>query len=196
LALHEPSAQLGAIDLQTVSVDPGDLVRISRHNTHEPFFGRRAANRFDDPTSVFGTCYFGLDLTTALAETVLHDELAIGGRFYVPRQEVLKRFVVRFGDSQHQLHLADLTGPALARLGADGSISTESFVVPQRWAAALHDHPAQVDGLRYVSRIINDRDAVVVFSRAADKLGPARYEPLSEAQGFEEAKALLRLELR
>jgi len=196
LALREPSPQLGAIELQTVSVDTSDLVRISRHDSGEPFFGRRGANRFDDPAKQFGSCYFGLDLITALAETVLHDEVAIGGRFYVPQQEVLTRFVVRFGEPRQQLRLANLTGPSLAVLGADGAISTDSFTVPQRWASALHEHPAQVDGLLYVSRVINDRHAMVVFDRAASKLGPASYEALREASGFDDAQELLRLELR
>lgn len=196
MALREPSPQLSKVELQTVSVDTTDLVRISRHDSNEPFFGRRAANRFDDPKKRFGTCYLGLDITTALAETVLHDEVPLGGRFYVPRQEVLTRYVARFGKPSCRLLLANLTGPALAALGADGAISTDPFVVPQLWAAALHEHPAQVDGLLYVSRVVNDRKAVVVFSRAADKLGLATYERLSKANGFRDAQTQLRLALR
>ena len=196
MALREPSPQLGNVDLQTRMVNVEDLVRISRHNHGEPFFGRRAANRFDDPAMQFGTCYCGLDLTTALAETVLHDEVAIGGRFYVPHEEVHTRFAVRFGALDQQLRLANLTGPSLALLGADGAISTDAFAVPQRWAAALHEHKAMVDGLLYVSRVVNDRHAVVVFDRAAHKLGQATYTSLSHADGLDYAQNLLGMVLR
>ncbi|MFK7967033.1 MAG: RES family NAD+ phosphorylase [Burkholderiaceae bacterium] len=196
MALREPSPQLGDIALKIHTVAVQDLVRISRHNSGEPFFGRQAANRFDDPARQFGTCYCGLDLTTALAETVLHDEVPMGGKFYVPREEVLTRYAVHFNRSDQQLRLANLTGPSLAVLGADGAISTDAFAVPQRWAAALHEHSAAVDGLLYVSRVVNDRYAVAVFDRAAHKLGEATYAPLKEAVGLDHAQHLLSMVLR
>lgn len=50
------------------------LYRISRYSSGEPYFGRTGANRFDDPTRAkarrFGTCYLGLSLEVAIAETM------------------------------------------------------------------------------------------------------------------------------
>jgi hypothetical protein len=40
------------------------------------------------------------------------------------------------------------------------------------------------DGLLYMSRHLNDRQAVVVFSRAASKLGKATYAPLMSARSI------------
>ena len=79
MASGRPPRNLSALPLQTIAIAPAKLFRVSRHHTGEPFFGKRAANRFDDPSKPahrrFGTCYFGLSLVVAIAETVLHDEI-------------------------------------------------------------------------------------------------------------------------
>jgi hypothetical protein len=59
--------------LKRISVDPEKLIRVSRHNTNEPYFGNSRRNRFDDPVGKYGTCYFGMSLAVAVAETLLHD---------------------------------------------------------------------------------------------------------------------------
>ena len=82
-----PPRDLASIPLRTVELPPAKLLRISRFGSGEPFFGRAAANRFDDPGRVksrrFGTCYLGCSLEVAIAETLLHDELPQAGRFSV-----------------------------------------------------------------------------------------------------------------
>ena len=56
--------------------------------------------------------------------------------------------------------MADLTGIALKRLGGTGAISTIlPYELPQAWAKAVYGHPAQVDGIYYMSRHLNDRPA-------------------------------------
>jgi len=71
--------------LRTVQLPSSSLFRISRHSSGEPHFGRSASNRFDDPrrdlAKRFGTCYLGESLEVAVAETILHDEMPVAGRF-------------------------------------------------------------------------------------------------------------------
>jgi hypothetical protein len=194
MPLKPPPRNLRELDLATLKIPCVDLFRISKYRSGEPHFGRTKANRFDDPTRVkkrrFGTCYCGLDLETALAETLLHDEIPVRGNFKLSFAHFESHQVVEFKGGE--LILADLTGAHLKTMGGDGSLSTMvPYTVPQRWALAIHRHPQSVDGIRYVSRHLNDRYAIVVFDRALSKIGTAHYTPLPTASGIKEALALL-----
>lgn len=197
MALSRPPRNLSARTLQTVTLAPAKLFRVSRYNRGEPFLGKRAANRFDDPSvpvgKRFGTCYFGLSLVVAIAETVLHDEMPRNGLFSIAVQEFEHRFLVRFGGDE--LVLADFTGVALKALAGDGSMSTVMpYALPQGWSRAIYRHPQKVDGLVYMSRHVNDQKAVVLFDRGAHKLRAPRYQPLPDAAGA--ARALMALRIR
>jgi len=181
LPLKPPPPNLGSIALTTKTLSASTLYRVSRYTSGEPFFGRTALNRFDDRSRPkkghFGTCYCGLDLETAVAETILHDLMPVKGRFSVPFNEFESRQLIRFSGSS--LVLANLTGASLKTLVGDGALSTITpYDLPQQWATAIHRHPQRVDGILYMSRHLNDRQAVVVFSRAQAKLGSATYAPL------------------
>jgi hypothetical protein len=178
------AAEFAKLKLRVKNVDATKLHRISRYTSGEPHFGRGGANRFDDPAHVFGTCYLGFDAPTAVAETVLHDEMPVRGRFGVAQADFESRQMVRFPEGG-MLKLADFTGAALKVLVGDSSISTVMpYDLPQQWAAAVHAHPEQVDGICYVSRQLNDRKAVVVFERAMGKLGAATYYRLGAWSGL------------
>ena len=58
---------------------------------------------------------------------------------------------------------------------------------------ALHRHPQRIDGLLYMSRHLNDRQAAVVFSRAESKLGTATYAPLMSARSIHSVISELRI---
>jgi hypothetical protein len=196
LPLKPPAPNLATIPLTTKAVAASSLYRISRHDSGEPFFGRTAANRFDDRSrpqkARYGTCYCGQDLETAIAETVLHDLMPQQGRFVVPFEDFDSRYLVRFRGSS--LVLANLTGTALKTLAGDGTLSSVlPYDVPQLWAMAIHRHPQAVDGILYMSRHVNDRQAVVVFSRAKDKLGTANNTPLMAVRSVDRAIAELRI---
>lgn len=184
MTLALPPANFDQIALKRVTLDPAKLYRVSRHGSGEPFFGRSGSNRFDDPRipKQFGTCYLGTTLKVAIAESLLHDEIARNGGFTLGESAVSSRFVVRFqGDS---LTLADCTGAALKRCGADGSFSTQvPYDVPQQWALAIHRHPDQVDGFTYVSRHMNTHLAVALFERAGAKLRSAQYTVFKDYSG-------------
>ena len=170
-----PPRNLASIPISTVQVAPSRLFRISRFSSGEPFFGRSAANRFDDPDRTksrrFGTCYLGFSLAVAIAETILHDEMPFKGRFEVDAQEIEQRYCVRF--QGEPLTLVDPTGTALKALIGTGAISTTMpYDVPQRWSRALHRHPVGADGIVYMSRHVNSDRALVVFDRARAKWVP------------------------
>lgn len=195
--LNPPPKDLHRQALATKVVDPAALHRISRHNSAEPYFGRSGALRFDDTNRIasrrYGTCYCGFDLETALAESVLHDEEPVQGRFRLSKLDFDRRFLIRFAGTR-PLVLADLTGIALKRMGGNGAISSITpYDLPQAWAKAIHRHPRQVDGIYYVSRHLNTRFAVAAFDRAAAAFGAPTYTQLSAAPGVARAKRNLGL---
>jgi hypothetical protein len=176
--------------LSIVTLAPTELVRISRYDSGEPHFGRTGGNRFDDPDKRYGTCYFGCSLALALAETLLHDAVAVRGRFAVHPHTIAGRFVLGFSGSP--LRLADLTGASLKRLGGHAGLSgNASYRLPQRWSQALHRHPDQVDGFIYMSRHLNTEQAVVLFDRAASRIRMATAVPLPSCPGFAHAARML-----
>ena len=194
MRLQAPHADFADIPLRVMKVSVTSLKRIGRRASGEPYFGKHAAYRFDDRLKHFGTCYCGLHLSTAIAETVLHDELPEKGVFRIRQEEIDTRYLVTFaaGSDHGMLKLADLTGASLKRLGGDNSLSAEyPYDVTQQWSAAVHAHPANVDGFAFVSRQLNNKRAVVVFERARLKFGEVTYKPLSDARGLAQAKESL-----
>lgn len=178
-----PPADLAARPLPVRRVAAARLVRISRHSSGEPHFGRTGNDRFDDPAASYGVCYIGCGdertaLRVAFAETVLHDRIATRGGFDVALSELRSRHVVRF-DGPEKLVLAHLAGAGLKRLGLDGRISTITpYDIPQAWSAAIHAHPDGVDGIAYVSRHYNLGMAVALFDRARSRIRTRSYDPL------------------
>jgi len=172
--LKPPASNFSSLTLPVADVNASSLLRISSHNTGEPYFGKTKKNRFDDPRHLlkskrFGTCYTGFTLECAFAETVLHNRTAVGGGFKVPEEEILEKFVVSFQDAP--LQIAVLLGTGLKKLGGDGELSTSTpYQLPQQWSLAVHEHPACVDGVAYMSKHVNDQYAVVLFERAKSKL--------------------------
>ena len=188
--LPPPSNDFADLPLHLKTIAVTSLRRIGRHNSGEPYFGRNRAYRFDDPDQRFGACYCGLQLDTAIAESILHDELPEKGQFRIRREEVNNRYLVTFaaGSEGGLLRVADLTGQHLKRIGGNNSLSADHpYEVCQQWSAAVHAHPAQVDGFVFVSKQLNDKRAVVLFDRAQPKFGPAVYTPLPSVRGLSQA---------
>jgi hypothetical protein len=164
--------QLASATLVTEQIHPNQLVRISSHNTGEPFFGRKGGNRFDDPMLGYGTCYLGFSLHCAFAETLLHDaepDPKLNQGFSVPLADLRRQHVVELDGSP--LEVVTFYGSSLRLLGPDGAISTvKPYDIPQAWSQGIHAHRQRVDGIRYVSRNMNSETAVVLFERAEPKL--------------------------
>jgi hypothetical protein len=142
----EPLSDLNAQPLPTYMAN-GPWVR-SHATLHSPLhFGRAGLNRFDAPGGQYGILYLAADIHGAFIETF--------GRALGVRTITVARLASRLFTEVRQtrpLRVVDLTGPGLARIGADGRLSTGAYDLSQRWALALHEHPDRPDGLLYRSR--------------------------------------------
>lgn len=197
--LGPPPPELAEERFRKTYLYPDRLVRVSTYHTGEPYFGTSGRNRFDAPGGVagaaeFGVCYFGTDLELAMAESILHDEMPVGGYFRLPREDINKHFALYFEGSA--LHLLNLTGPLLKRLGGSAELAgTGDYALTQRWSQAVYANPASYDGFLYMSRHMNSRRAVALFDRAASKIHMHSYSPLASAHGFMDAFRRLGVQL-
>lgn len=165
--------------LDETLLDPARLIRISAFDSGEPYFGSSRGNRFD--SKLFQSAYCGLSLEVAIAETVLHDEVPIGGFFSVA-PNALEKFVHTFrGDP---LRLLDLTGPLLMRLGGNADLSGPDYTVTQQWAEEIFKHSQRFDGFLYKSRLMVSGDAALLFDRSEQKFRGARSTPLRDHPQF------------
>ena len=65
----------------------------------------------------------------------------------------------------------NLHGLSLKNLGGDGTLSTIlPYDVPQAWSLAVHRHSELVDRFVYMSRHMNNEEALVLFDRAKPKI--------------------------
>jgi hypothetical protein len=185
MVFSAPAANFSDLQLRVEELAASDLIRISRRDTGEPFFGKTGGNRFDDPRrhlpppKRFGACYCGETFDCAIAETLLHDApLDVDGEFTLPKEE-FNRFVIRFKDTAKPLRIANITGRFLKTLGGDNAISaTMDYILTQAWSLAIFNHTAKVDGFRYVSRHINTDMAIVLFDRTKRRLHMESATPL------------------
>jgi len=193
--LSAPDSGFDSLSLDIEQIDPSALFRISAHATGEPYFGRSGGNRFDDPAKEYGTCYAGLSLITALAESLLHDLIPRSGKYLVAVEDIERRFVHSFGGAP--LRLANLTGSSLNRLGGHGELSgTPSYEIPQAWSRAVFEHPAEVDGFIYMSRLMNTEKAIVLFQRGNGATLKAKVpRPLAHHTDYQHAELKLAITL-
>lgn len=183
-----PHPVLSTENFAATTVESSDLYRVSSHEDGEPYFGNSGGNRFDAPgcktgSAEFKTCYLGMSLPVAVAESLLHDEDPLDGKFAIAPETIRTLQVHRFaGDA---LNLLSLTGPVLKRSGGSAELAgTGDYVLTQQWALAVHSNPAKYDGFIYASRHYNTGLAVVLFDRCKGKITPASHTALAATPGF------------
>ena len=184
--VRPPPADFATRPLSVRALDPARIVRISRVPAgREPFFGRTGTNRFDDPEphedDRYGVLYGALDLVTAFAETVLHEdetEKPAGPEgIALSAASLDARRVLTFRG--RSLRLARLYGKWLKALGGTGGVAKViPYDIPQLWSQAVFRHPRKVDGFLYMSRNVDDRLALAIFDRAGGKLSVRGARPL------------------
>jgi len=162
-----------------IRVRVGSLVRLSRFERNEPYFGTDALGRFDDPKKRFGVCYAADSLETAFAETLLNrpcDRSPGQTPLMVSLSDAMSRHCWTFSRCRHgeELVLINLTGPALKALCGNNDISAGKFEVSQAWARELFVAEPGADGLLYVSRQNNMRTACALFRRSRLSGGQCR----------------------
>jgi hypothetical protein len=115
---------------------------------------------------IVGTLYGSEDLAGAVSETVFHD-LPVGGGERFLRVEALAPMVASSLSARRVLRPASLHGHGLRRLGATRAqlIDSEADRYPALAAGgqALHDCPAEPDGLLWRSRHYDDTYALLLF---------------------------------
>ena len=160
----EPPSDLSARPLPIVE-GAGPWVRIHKASNSALYFGRSGDGRFDAPLGEYGMLYAGSDAHAAFAETFGQST----GINTVTPASLAGRSLSSI-EAIRPLRLVDLTGPGLARVGADERLSSGDHEVAQRWALELWRHPAAPDGLRYRARHDPSRHCVALYDRAESML--------------------------
>jgi hypothetical protein len=141
------------------------LLRVHRACFKPLFFGRTGDARFDAPNAEYGVLYAGEDAHCAFIETFGQST----GINTVSSAALAQRSLARI-TPRRTLRLVDLTGPGLARLGADERLCSGEHRIAQRWAMALWSHPEALDGLVFRARHDPSRRAFAIFDRAQAEL--------------------------
>jgi hypothetical protein len=145
----------------------GEVLYRHHQSVHDPlFFGTSGNYRFDDPgcpaPGSFGVLYAGADPECCLLESCgsTTGVPAVSGAYLDARQ------IARM-ELTEELRVVDLVEPGgLCSIGADNRLPTGSYQVAQQWSAALRNHPAKPDGIRYRSRHAPERIAYAIYTRS------------------------------
>lgn len=157
------------------------LFRLVQRQYLDPaYFGRAMRYRFDAPSGAFGVCYLGTTLACCFLE-VFHLQPAPGTRQPTLARTDLNNYYVAVAHLLRPLRLARLADDALVSLGIDQRVTAgDDYRLSQRWAAAIHAHPSDVDGVIYATRHHNQFYAVALFDRAAQAIEFTRLGMLGE----------------
>lgn len=141
-------------------------------------YGTDAANRYDDPAGHYGVLYLGMDLPTALMESVFHKhDWLLDSKRTVALAEVNSRLVRAVGVLD-PVCLCDLTAPGVmaGHFGLNlEQLTGRDYTHTQRISAHIHalkrlDARDLFDGILYPSRKNFPAASIAVFDRARHKL--------------------------
>lgn len=131
----EPKADFSK-EVLPIKVINRDLLRIHESSFGALFFGKTARNRFDAPDRSYGVMYLGLDEHCCFIETFGQAT----GHKLVTATELSKNSIATI-NLKRKINLVDITGSGLAKLGADGRLTTGPHALARRWSKAFYDHP-------------------------------------------------------
>lgn len=158
------------------------------HRSHGALhFGKRLAQRFDDPDQSFGVLYVARQMEGAFAETFLRD---IAPYRFVTTDELMRKLLSTI-TTDHGLKLVDLAGIGLARMGIDGRLATGSYAISQSWSRTFQTHPQKPDGILYRARHYPKHLCAAIFETSRAKLKEWRHGTLWKHLGKNEMYALL-----
>lgn len=132
------------------------------------YFDTGSTGRLNAPDGSFGVLYAAATRDGAFAESFLRNV----GRTALDDALLSVKALVTIRSAE-ALNLASLHGPGLTVLGATAEVShsgVTSYDLSQAWSKALHDHPANLDGIAYRSRHDDDEICYGIFDRAREKL--------------------------
>lgn len=162
LPSHPPPPRDLPVRLLPLVASRGPWFRIHREGFGALWYGRGVSNRFDDPWRRFGVLYAAEHPAGAIVEVFGY---LVKGQL-VARSELSVRRLARL-EAGRELQLVDITGPGLARLGADARLNAGDHGASRRWAAALHRHPCKPDGIRFLARHDPQQACVALFDRCS-----------------------------
>jgi hypothetical protein len=128
--------------------------------------------------------YLGSSLKVCFLEAVLRDDRdGVVGDFPMDEAELDARQYAQVM-TKAELTLLDLTGDGPVRMGVPSDVLRASRQsLARRWSIAFHDHPAEVDGIYYPSRL-NGEVNLAIYGRAVSKLTVATTQSLRAAPGL------------
>jgi hypothetical protein len=126
-------------------------------------YGRDGTYRFDDPGKEYGVLYVAEDPFGAFAESFGQLlALPVALPRMIPSGLLMER-VLSTVTCNRPLRFVDLTGPGLARIGADARLFSGDHEHSRPWSKALREHPSQIDGIYYPCRHDPSRRAAAIF---------------------------------
>jgi len=182
-----PTADFARVDLDLTTFAAGQrFARIYFDRHANPLGFGKTPSRFSDPRrrnphNRFGVLYLGEALKVCFLEAVLRDKRnGAVGDYPLDETELRAR---RFAAVEvvTPLAMVDLRGDGGVRMGVPSDVSRSSDQrLARAWSLAIHEHPAQPDGIVYSSRL-NGQTNLAVYDRAIPKLRVAETAPLMSA---------------
>ncbi len=174
--MTQPPGKAAHTNLQIGTIRRGTkYYRISKGHFPDPLhFGIDNWGRYNSHSGAFGVCYIAESLETAFTESLgrkIAERFTPTSAKIIPSSDLDIHHAYEI-EIVETLHVAELNGSGLPRLNLDNSINTskEPYTVPQQWSDWVHNHPKQLDGIRYQSRHLSTNRCLAVYDRSKTKL--------------------------
>ncbi len=186
----KPTPAFARVDLDLATIPAGQVYqRIFPSRYPDPLGFGKTPSRFSDPrrripANRFGVLYLGSSLKVCFLEATLRDRRnGQIGDYPIEEAELYARVVAQIAPSR-SLKLVDLRHDGPVRMGIPTDVVRASaHTLSRLWSAAFHEHPANIDGIIYPSRL-NDEVNLAIYERAVPALASHHTSPLISAQGF------------
>lgn len=198
----KPTAAFTRADLDIATVGVGETFRRIYWAYHsDPLGFGKTESRFSDPrrrteSNRFGVLYLGSSLKVCFLEAVLRDRRdGHVGDLPLEEAELLDRNVAAVATSR-EFRLIDLRGDGPVRMGIPSDVVRgRRQSLARAWSVAFYEHPADIDGIIYPSRI-NGEYNFAVYDRAVNGLFSAGSVQLLKAKGIVDVLDDLKVAIR
>jgi hypothetical protein len=169
-----PPQDLHQRDPLEISLEHGAVLHRFYTSAFNPvFYDKSLKGRLNAPDQSYGVLYAAKTPEGAFAETFLRNP----GLTQLPIDLIRAKAYVRLVASE-PLKFVKLAGRGLARIGATAQVTHGGlpYTIAQSWSSALHNHPANFDGIAYRARHDDEEICYAVFDRATHKIGIAKFK--------------------